>query len=51
MQAACHLLDTTAMSIKEIAGHLGYDDPCYFSRIFRKVTGSSLAAYRRAVKG
>ncbi len=51
MQAACHLLDTTAMSIKEIAVHLGYEDPYYFSRIFRKVSGSSPLAYRRALKG
>lgn len=51
MQAACHLLDTTPMSIKEIAVRLGYEDPYYFSRIFCKVTGSSPTAYRSEVKG
>lgn len=51
MQAACHLLDTTALSVKEIAAKLGYDDPYYFSRIFQKILGSSPLAYRRSVKG
>ncbi|MFN6015941.1 MAG: helix-turn-helix domain-containing protein [Verrucomicrobiota bacterium] len=51
MQAACHLLDTTAFSIKEVAAELGYDDPYYFSRIFQKTLGCSPLAYRRSVKG
>jgi AraC-like DNA-binding protein len=51
MQAACHSLDTTALSVKEVAANLGYDDPYYFSRIFQKILGSSPLAYRRSVKG
>jgi AraC-like DNA-binding protein len=51
MQAACHYLDTTALSIKELAAKLGYDDPYYFSRIFQKILGCSPLAYRRSVKG
>ena len=51
MQAACHLLDTTALSVKEVAAELGYDDPYYFSRIFQKNLGCSPLAYRRSVKG
>ena len=51
MQAACHLLDTTALSVKEVAAELGYDDPYYFSRIFQKTLGCSPLAYRRSVKG
>ena len=51
MQAACHYLDTTALSVKEVAAKLGYDDPYYFSRIFQKILGSSPLAYRRSVKG
>ena len=51
MQAACHYLDTTALSIKEVAAKLGYDDPYYFSRIFQKILGCSPLAYRRSVKG
>jgi AraC-like DNA-binding protein len=31
----------TSMSIKEIASLAGYDDPYYFSRVFKKVTGKS----------
>jgi len=51
MQAACHYLDTTALSVKEVAAELGYDDPYYFSRIFQKTLGCSPLAYRRSVKG
>lgn len=40
MQAACHLLDTTALSVKELASKLGCDAPYYFSRIFQKILGS-----------
>lgn len=51
MQSACHYLDTTALSVKEVAAELGYDDPYYFSRIFQKILGCSPLAYRRSVKG
>jgi AraC-like DNA-binding protein len=51
MQAACHYLDSTALSIKEVAAKLGYDDPYYFSRIFQKILGCPPLAYRRSVKG
>jgi AraC-like DNA-binding protein len=51
MQAACHYLDTTALSVKEVAAELGYYDPYYFSRIFQKTLGCSPLAYRRSVKG
>lgn len=51
MQAACHYLDTTALSVKEVAAELGYADPYYFSRIFQKFIGCSPLAYRRSVKG
>lgn len=53
MEAACRLLDTTEQSIKRIAGSLGYDDPLYFSRAFRKVMGVAPKAYRasRSISG
>jgi AraC-like DNA-binding protein len=49
MQRACELLDTTEDSIKSIARQLGYEDPLYFSRAFRKCTGLSPSQYRDKV--
>lgn len=46
LQRACHLLDTTSMPIKAIALQLGYDDPYYFSRLFRREIGLSPKNYR-----
>ena len=41
------LLTTTAKSIKEISLMLGYDNPEYFSMLFKKRTGKTPVEYRR----
>jgi AraC family transcriptional regulator, arabinose operon regulatory protein len=51
MHKACQLLDTTTLTVKEIADTLGYSDPFYFSRIFKTVNDASPAAYRLLHKG
>jgi AraC family transcriptional regulator, transcriptional activator of pobA len=40
------LLYSTGISGKEIAYQLGFDDPAYFSRFFRKYTGLTLKEFR-----
>lgn len=40
------LLFSTDMSIKEIGIEMGFDDPAYFSRFFKKYTGTSLSDFR-----
>ncbi len=42
------LLRHTRLTISEIAGEVGFRDPYYFSRVFRRVAGVSPRAYRRA---
>jgi len=37
---------TTDQSVATIARQVGYDDPLYFSRIFRRVHGVSPSEYR-----
>ena len=51
MHRACQMLDTTALSVKEVAAALGYEDPLYFSRSFRHVNELSPKAYRAKRKG
>ena len=51
MQRAAHLLDTTQAAVKTIAAEIGYEDPLYFSRAFRKVHDLSPAQYRAIKKG
>ena len=51
MHRGCQWLDTTDWSVKDIAARLGYEDPLYFSRVFRSVTEMSPVEYRRARKG
>lgn len=40
------LLDTTDMPVKGIAERLGFDDPSYMCRVFRRREGMSPVAYR-----
>jgi AraC-like DNA-binding protein len=51
IQRACELLDTTSQPLKRIALELGFSDPLYFSRTFRKIQGMSPRKYRHMVKG
>ncbi|HVU18488.1 MAG TPA: AraC family transcriptional regulator [Candidatus Didemnitutus sp.] len=51
VQHACRLLDTTLLPVREIAERVGYADPYYFTRCFRRVMGQSPRTYRRVPKG
>ncbi|MDQ8201426.1 helix-turn-helix domain-containing protein [Pelagicoccus sp. SDUM812003] len=46
IQRACELLTTTQLSVAEVGEALGFSDPFYFSRLFKKVMGKSPRAYR-----
>jgi transcriptional regulator GlxA family with amidase domain len=46
MQRAGRLLCETNLSVKEVAGKLGYDDPFYFSRVFKSVNRLAPSDYR-----
>ena len=48
MQHACMLLAFRELRIGQIGAELGYTDPYYFSRAFRKVIGMSPTAYRQS---
>ncbi|WP_412850878.1 helix-turn-helix domain-containing protein [Chryseobacterium sp. PMSZPI] len=43
---ARRLLFYTTMDVKQIAFELGYDDPVYFSRFFKKATGITALQFR-----
>lgn len=46
MTHSCELLLNSSLSISEIASIVGYDNPLYFSRLFKKVVGVSPKNYR-----
>ena len=48
---ACRLMDTTSLTIREVAIKSGYDDPYYFSRLFKKKIGQAPRDYRKMTKG
>ena len=47
LKKACELLLFSGLSIAEIAARLGHDDPHYFHRFFKRLTGSTPDAYRK----
>jgi len=51
MERACYLLDSGNDSAKQVSAQLGYSDPLYFSRLFKKVIGLSPSAYRKNLRG
>lgn len=45
MNKALHLLRTTSMNVSEISERLGFQNPFYFTRVFKKVLGESPSYY------
>ncbi|WP_237155642.1 arabinose operon transcriptional regulator AraC [Oryzibacter oryziterrae] len=46
IQFACHLLLVSPSPVKQIAAQVGFEDPLYFSRVFRRYIGCSPKAFR-----
>ena len=47
MELACRLLQSTALSVQEIASRLGYEDAHYFSGLFHRAVGQPPSSYRK----
>lgn len=50
IQKACQYLSFSGLSIKEISHKLGFNDPFYFSRLFKNMMGLSPNKYRQIYK-
>jgi AraC family transcriptional activator of pobA len=50
-EAACRDLVFTPTPVSGIAESLGFSDPAYFNRFFRKQTGITPGAYRARERG
>lgn len=50
MQEAIRLLTNDSLRIKEVAAALGYEDPFYFSRLFKKYIGTSPGTFIRTTR-
>ena len=46
---AVSLLETTDYNVTEISAIVGYENPLYFSRIFKKQKGVSPSEYRKVL--
>jgi AraC-like DNA-binding protein len=51
IRRACRLLDGSPATIATVASEVGFADPYYFSRCFRRIMGVSPRDYRQRVKG
>lgn len=51
IEKAMELLNSTSLSIQEISDMIGYDNPLYFSRLFKKTIGISPSEYRIEANG
>ena len=49
LNTACDLLRNRGMSVKEVAACVGYDNPHFFSKLFKKKIGVSPQAYKEGV--
>ncbi|MBR2354316.1 MAG: helix-turn-helix domain-containing protein [Clostridia bacterium] len=51
MSAACELLENTDIPVKQVGGLVGYNDPHFFSKLFKKHVGCSPSDYRANAAG
>jgi len=51
IEEARRLLRNRALSVEEVARQVGFDDPRYFSRVFKKESGLSPREFRKQLGG
>ncbi len=51
LDTACGLLRSSALTIAEIAQRSGFEEPAYFSRVFRRAMGRTAREYRASTGG
>ena len=51
VEEARHLLEPGDRSVDEVGFDVGYEDPTFFRRLFKRTTGMSPGAYRRRYAG
>ena len=51
IERAKELLTTTSMKLSTIAMEIGYNEPNYFSHVFRKLEGITPKEYRNRTQG
>jgi len=51
IEEARRIIETEAIGIDDVGSQVGYEDPTFFRRLFKRKTGLSPAAYRRKMAG
>jgi len=51
IEEARRIIETDATPLDEVGYQVGYEDPTFFRRLFKRTTGLSPAAYRRKMAG
>ena len=51
IEGARQLLETGAVGVDDVGYRVGYEDPTFFRRLFKRTTGMTPAAYRRKYAG
>ena len=51
MDHAATLLSQTGISVKEITSRVGYEEPSYFCKVFKRTMGCAPGAYRARLQG
>jgi len=51
IQKACQYLDLDQMTIKEVSYELGFSDPLYFRKVFKKIMGFTPGEYKKLKRG
>jgi transcriptional regulator GlxA family with amidase domain len=51
IEEARRIIETDARAIDDVGYQVGYEDPTFFRRLFKRTTGLSPAAYRRKMAG
>ena len=48
IEEACRLMDDSDLSLTDISVRLGFNNPYYFSRVFKRIKGIAPSEYRRS---